>query len=187
MTKLPDDVEQLKAMFLKLQDENQSKDKAIATLEKTVKTQAEEVIELENKMQLLIEQLNLSKSKRFSAQSEKESKGTFNEAEQLNSLPKSDPKHHKKGRKPLPKGLKREVHQHTLNAPYCECCNEPLHECGTEVSEELKIRPQKVSVVRHERTKYACRQCEKTQTSSKIITAPKPAIRRQLTWPVRDN
>ncbi len=175
MTKFPDDVEQLKAMFLKLQDDNQSKDKAIATLEKTVKTQAEEVIELENKMQLLIEQLNLSKSKRFSAQSEKESKGTFNEAEQLNSLPKSDPKHHKKGRKPLPKGLKREVHQHTLNAPYCECCNEPLHECGTEVSEELKIRPQKVSVVRHERTKYACRQCEKTQTSSKIITAPKPA------------
>lgn len=168
MTDLPDDVEQLKAMLLKLQEENN-------VLKKTVDTQAEEVVELENKMQLLLEQLNLSNSKRFSAKSEKEPKGTFNEAEQQNALPKSAPKHHKKGRKPLPAELEREVYQHTLNAPYCECCNEPLHECGTEVSEELKIIPQKVSVVRHERTKYACRQCEKTQTSSKIITAPRPA------------
>ncbi|WP_430518828.1 hypothetical protein [Aliivibrio sp.] len=50
-------------LTLKLQDENQSKDKAIVTLEKTVKTQAKEIFELENKMQLLItEQLNLSAS-----------------------------------------------------------------------------------------------------------------------------
>ncbi len=64
MTELPDDVEQLKAMLLKLQEEN-------SALQKTVETQAEEVVELENKMQLLLEQLNLSKSKRFSAKSEK--------------------------------------------------------------------------------------------------------------------
>ncbi|WP_261875732.1 hypothetical protein [Vibrio celticus] len=55
MTELPDDVEQLKAMLLKLQEEN-------SALKKTVDTQAEEVVELENKMQLLLEQLNLSKS-----------------------------------------------------------------------------------------------------------------------------
>ena len=174
MTHLPDDVEQLKAMLLKLQEENQSKDEVIATLEQTVQTQAEEVVELEIKMQQLIEQLNLSKSKRFSAKSEKEPKGTFNEAEQQNALLKPAPKHHQKGRKPLPAELEREVHQHTLNTPYCECCQQPLHECGTEVSEELKIIPQKVTVIRHERTKYACRQCDKIQTSSKIITAPKP-------------
>ncbi len=99
----------------------------------------------------------------------------LNEAEQQNSLPKLEPKHHKKGRKPLPKKLERDVIQHELNAPYCECCDAPLHQCGKEASEELKIIPQKVSVIRHERTKYACRQCEKTQTSSKIITARKPA------------
>jgi predicted nuclease with TOPRIM domain len=78
MTELPDDVEQLKAMLLKLQEEN-------SALKMTVDTQAEEVVELENKMQLLLEQLNLSKSKRFSAKSEKEPKGTFNEAEQQNA------------------------------------------------------------------------------------------------------
>ena len=168
MTDLPDDVEQLKAMLMQLQ-----KEKLEADLK--VQTQQEEIAELETKVQLLVEQLNLSKSKRFSTQSEKTPKGTFNEAEQQNSVPKSDDEKKKTGRKPLPSELERETHKHELNAPYCECCDEPLHECGVETSEELKIIPQKVSVIRHERTKYACRQCEKTQTQSKIITAPKPA------------
>ncbi|MBB1441543.1 IS66 family transposase, partial [Shewanella sp. SG41-4] len=81
----------------------------------------------------------------------------------------------KTGRKPLPEALEREVYLHELSAPCCECCQTPLHECGKEVSEELKIIPQKVSVIRHERTKYTCRQCEKTHVSNKVITAPKPA------------
>ncbi|MEC6816693.1 hypothetical protein VXS05_16825 [Photobacterium toruni] len=59
-------------------------------------------------MQLLIKQLNLSKSKRFSAKNEKEPKGTFNEAEQQNAFPKPVPRHHKKARKPLPAELERE-------------------------------------------------------------------------------
>ncbi len=107
MSELPDDVEQLKAMLLKLQAENRA-------LQKTIDTQAEEVVELENKMQLLLEQLNLSKSKRFSAKSEKEPKGTFNEAGQKNALSKLPPKYHKKGRKPLPAELEREVHQRSM-------------------------------------------------------------------------
>lgn len=168
MTELPDDVEQLKAMLIQLQQEK-------LEVEQKVQTQQEEIVELETKVQLLVEQLNLSKSKRFSSQSEKTPKGTFNEAEQQNSVPKSNDVKKKPGRKPLPNELEREIHKHELNVPYCECCGEPLHKCGVETSEELKIIPQKVSVIRHERTKYACRQCEKTQTQSKIITAPKPA------------
>ena len=167
MTDLPDDVEQLKAMLMQLQ-----KEKLEADLK--VQTQQKEIAELETKVQLLVEQLNLSKSKRFSTQSEKTPKGTFNEAEQQNSA-----------RKPLPSELERETHKHELNAPYCECCDEPLHECGVETSEELNIIPQKVSIIRHERTKYACRQCEKTQTQSKIITAPKPASMIPKAWKVR--
>ncbi|GAD89183.1 putative transposase [Vibrio halioticoli NBRC 102217] len=170
MTDLPDDIEQLKAMLLDLHQKNEAKDKLLAAKQ-------EEVAELKTKVQLLIEQLNLNKSKRFSAQSEKTPKGTFNEAEQQNTVSKSkaDDGKKRRGRKPLPKELEREVHKHELNAPYCDCCNEPLHPCGVETSEELKIIPQKVSVIRHERTKYACRQCEKTQTKTKIVTAPKPA------------
>ena len=83
MTDLPDDVEQLKAMLMQFQ-----KEKLEADLK--VQTQQKEIAELETKVQLLVEQLNLSKFKRFSTQSEKIPKGTFNEAEQKNSTPKSD-------------------------------------------------------------------------------------------------
>jgi transposase len=168
MTDLPNDVDKLKAMLLELHQQNEAKDKLL-------QAKQEEVVELKTKVQLLLEQLNLSKSKRFSSQSEKVPNGTFNEAEQQNAIPKSSDEKKKTGRKPLPSELERETHKHELNAPYCECCDEPLHECGVETSEELKIIPQKVSVIRHERTKYACRQCEKVETKTKIITAPKPA------------
>lgn len=70
---------------------------------------------LKNHVQLLIEQLNLSQSKRFAAQSEKVAKGTFNEAEQQDALPSAPKARRKTGRKPLPADLEREVHTHTLN------------------------------------------------------------------------
>ena len=68
--------------MLKIQKENQCKDKTI--LEKTVQTQAKEMIEFKNKMVLLLEELNLNQSKCFSAKSKKEPKGTFNEEKQQN-------------------------------------------------------------------------------------------------------
>ncbi|MGL4899326.1 MAG: IS66 family transposase zinc-finger binding domain-containing protein, partial [Shewanella sp.] len=148
MTELPNDIEQLKALLL--------------AKEALLQAKEEEVAALKTQVQLLVEQLNLSKSKRFAAQSEKIAKGTFNEAEQQNALPKSVAECAKTGRKPLPADLEREVQRHTLTAPHCDCCDAPLHECGKEVSETLKILPQRVSVIRHERTKYACRQCEQT-------------------------
>ncbi len=128
MTDFPNDIEQLKAMLLKLEQEKQA--------------MAEEV-----------------------------AKGTFNEAEQQDALPSAPKARSKTGRKPLPADLEREVQTHTLNAPYCDCCDSPLHECGKEVSETLKILPQRVSVIRHERTKYACRHCEQTAETSKVVTA----------------
>ena len=69
----------------------------------------EEVAALKTQVQLLVEQLNLSKSKRFASQSEKVAKGTFNEAEQQNALPSSPKERRKTGRKPLPADLEREV------------------------------------------------------------------------------
>ncbi|OOE39547.1 IS66 family transposase [Salinivibrio kushneri] len=161
MTDLPDDIEQLKAMLL--------------AKEALLHDKEEEISALKNHVQLLIEQLNLSQSKRFAAQSEKVAKGTFNEAEQQDALPSAPKARRQTGRKPLPADLEREVHTHTLNTPYCACCDVPLHACGKEVSETLKIVPQRVSVIRHERTKYACRQCEQTAETSQVVTAPKPA------------
>ncbi|WP_158174562.1 IS66 family transposase [Grimontia hollisae] len=151
------DIEQLKAMLI-------AKDALLQAKE-------EEVAALKPQVQLLVEQLNPSKSKRFASQSEKVAKGTFNEAEQQDALPSAPKARRKTGRKPLPADLEREVQTHTLNAPYCDGCDAPLHECGKEVSETLKILPQRVSVIRHERTKYACRQCEQTAETSKVVTA----------------
>ncbi|WP_282111331.1 IS66 family transposase zinc-finger binding domain-containing protein, partial [Shewanella algicola] len=174
MTTLPDDIEQLKAMVLQLQ---QAADIALAQAslakEEALVAQ-EEITELKTQIQLLIEQLNLSQSKRFSSKSEKVPKGTFNEAEQQDIAEPPAQTKKKTGRKPLPETLEREVITHEIDSPCCECCQSPLHRCGVETSEELKIIPQKVTVIRHERVKYACRQCEKTHTSSRIITAPKP-------------
>lgn len=75
MTDLPNDIEQLKAMLLELHAQNEAKEKLLVAKQ-------EEVAELKTQVELLVEQLNLNKSKRFSSQSEKVPKGTFNEAEQ---------------------------------------------------------------------------------------------------------
>lgn len=106
---LPDDIEQLKAMLLELHYQNEDQEKLLVAKQK-------EVVELKTQVELLVEQLNLNKSKRFSSQSEKVPKGTFNEAEQQNSLPKSNDEKKKTDRKPLPKELEREIHKHELNA-----------------------------------------------------------------------
>jgi transposase len=50
-----------------------------------------------------------------------------------------------------------------------------MHECGEQISEQVKIIPEKISVIKHKQTKYACRECEATSISSSVVTAPKPA------------
>lgn len=162
---LPDDINQLKQIIAQLHQQ-------VNDLSQDNQTQAEEISELKTQVEYMREQLNLSKSKRFGKQSEKAPRGTFNEAEQQ---AKAEPKHHKKGKQKLPEHLERETRVYTLDAPVCDCCQQSMHACGTQESEQLKIIPEKVSVIRHQQTKYACRSCEQTQTKSQIITASKPA------------
>ena len=162
---LPDDINQLKQIIAQLHQQ-------VNDLSQDNQTQAEEISELQTQVEYMREQLNLSKGKRFCKQSEKAPRGTFNEAEQQ---AKAEPKHHKKGKQKLPEHLERETRVYTLDAPVCDCCQQSMHACGTQESEQLKIIPEKVSVIRHQQTKYACRSCEQTQTKSQIITASKPA------------
>lgn len=163
---LPDNMDELKQLLAELHQRNQ-------VLESEKQAQAEQICELKIQLQHALAQLKLSQSRQFGKRSEKAPKGTFNEAEQ--SLPKAKPKHHKKGRKPLPAELEREERTYALEHPRCECCQHELHECGVEESEQLKIVPMQISVIKHRRIKYACRHCEQTGTRSEIITAPKPA------------
>ncbi|WP_068978925.1 IS66 family transposase [Aeromonas sp. EERV15] len=71
--------------------------------------------------------------------------------------------------------LDREIRNDTLAEPICGCCGHELHACGVEESEQLKIIPAKISVLRHRQTKYAFRHCEHTAERTQVVTAPKPA------------
>jgi transposase len=56
----------------------------------------------------------------------------------------------------------------------CSCCGGSLHEMSTEIRQELKVIPAKVSVVKHVRYVYACRRCEQESIKTPIVTAPMP-------------
>jgi transposase len=111
----------------------------------------------------------------------------FNEAETLTTaLPeKSHPVHvaahskKKPGRKPLDSALPRNVIRHELPKDQRVCAHDGsvLKEIGVEVSEQLDIQPAILSVVRHERVKYACPCCDH---SIKTAPAPKKLIEKGL-------
>jgi transposase/outer membrane murein-binding lipoprotein Lpp len=130
----------------------------------------EDMVEMQARIDHLLAELKLSKSQKYGKKSEKAPRGTFNEAEQA----KSAPKHHKKGKQTLPEDLPREEVEHVLADSSCTCCGNDMHVCGTEESEQVKIIPAKISVIKHKQFKYACRHCENTEIKNKIITASKP-------------
>ena len=145
----------------------------IDALEKDKASLLEDKVEMQARIDHLLAELKLSKSQKYGKKSEKAPRGTFNEAEQHQSS--EPPKHHKKGKQTLAAHFEREEIEHTLTVLDCPCCGEQLHHCGSEDSEQVKIIPAKVSVIKHKQFKYACRHCEHEQLTSKIITAPKPA------------
>jgi transposase len=56
----------------------------------------------------------------------------------------------------------------------CPGCAGKLHEMGADVRTEIKIIPATVSVLKHIRTKYACRHCQNHEIKTPILTAPMP-------------
>jgi transposase len=128
---------------------------------------------------LLKEQLKAFQRQLFGAKSEArsaEQRDLFlNEAEALAPTAATAPaqsdeaetevaghKSKKPGRKPLDPALPREVIRYELPESECTCPNDgtTLIEIGVEVSEQLDIVPQQVRVIRHERVKYACAECD---------------------------
>jgi transposase len=167
-TELPDDIDQLKKMLATLQQENHILNSEVVVLNSKNK-------KLQHDLNIALEQLKLNRKKEFGSSSEKLPKGTFNEAEETEKESKPVVKKGLKGRKVLPEHLEREEKIYVIETPTCACCGHDMHECGEQVSEQVKIIPEKISVIRHKQTKYACRECDATSTSSSIITAPKPA------------
>jgi transposase len=75
------------------------------------------------------------------------------------------------GRRPIPDHLPRETVVHDLSDAerLCPCCGRLRAEIGREVSEQLEYIPAQLQVLRHERVRYACRDCQEH-----VATAPKP-------------
>lgn len=145
--------------------------------------------ELMAKLKWFEEQFRLSRQRQFGKSSEKtppEQLTLFNEAESEANpkLPEPDfeeityRRRKSKGvREELLKELPVETIEYRLPADeqICSCCGGFLHEMSTEVRTELKIVPAQVSVVKHVRYVYSCRNCEKNEVSTPIATAPMPA------------
>ena len=96
------------------------------------------------------------------------------EIEQLADKQPSDtvakPKRLRAGRQPLPVHLPRIEIRHEPEHCVCgKCGNANLVKIGEDITEQLHVEPAKFSVIRHIRSKYACRPCET------IIAEPIPA------------
>ena len=155
----------------------------IDALKSLVADQAVRNEQLQSKVILLQEQLNLALAKRYAASSEKISPDQvclFNEAEAVVDVAQDAeddsiivPAHMRKkcGRKPLPDKLVRidVIHDLPEFERRCDHDGQLLTEIDEVISEQLDIIPAKIQVIRHIRKKYACAcgQC--------IKTAPLPA------------
>jgi len=159
-----------------------------------------EVAELKQHIAWLMEQLKLSKRRQFGVSSEKSdiSQGSlFNEVNPVADLSVSEPDiedikayRRKKSRcsaDRLPPDLPVEIIEHELpvSERFCPDCSGELHVMGRETREELKLVPAKAVIVRHIRSVYTCRSCEKNAESVPFVKAaiPEPVIRGSFASP----
>jgi len=95
------------------------------------------------------------------------------------TLPK--PTHKKRGRKPLPKHLPREIIKHDLSDEEKVCaCGKDLHCIGHDKAEQLEYIPAQYKVLEHVTYKYACRSCDESVKSAK---RPKSLIPKSIVTP----
>ena len=168
---LPDDVQALKALVVKLEGDYERR-------------LGEQVAAYHRELTRFREQLNLALARRFGVSSERigdEQLRLFNEAEsalaEIDVLEESTvevPAHTRKKsrRPPLPDSLPRVEVLHELAEAERVCPNDgaELKRIGEESSEQLDIVPAKVQVIRNIRAKYACPSCERH-----VVTAPMAA------------
>lgn len=149
------------------------------------------VQELEKLNDWYEKQLKLNRQRMFGASSEKSEYtgmnqlNLFNEAEAEQKPISPEPtleeitykRRKKKGsREKLLEQLPVETIEYTLpeSKQICPKCGNSLHVMSKEIRRELKIIPAKVSVVEHVSYVYACRNCEKNDVQTPVITAPAP-------------
>ena len=177
---LPNDIDSLKALLLEQSLLLGEKDAALAVKDN-------QLAEWASKYERILEQWRLAQQKQFGKgsevspgqgelfdESENDSQEDSSHVEtdsQTVSYSRTKPK-----RKPLPKDLPRETVIVDLpeSDKTCACCQTPLHRIGEDTSEKLEFLPAQLKVIETVRPKYACRQCEKTETQTTIKQAMMP-------------
>jgi transposase len=119
----------------------------------------------------LAEELQQGRVDSVSTDDGSETEGTET-AEEETSQTNVEPRRKSHGRRPLPDHLPREevIHELSDDERACPCCGELRCEIAHEASEQLEYVPASLKVVRHLRTKYACKGCEEH-----VAIAAKPA------------
>lgn len=162
----------------------------ITALEKQIVELESENILLKTENKWLKEQFLLSKKKQFGTSSEKTSalqiELGFNEAEAVtdSSAEVIEPKTVTYTRKPKSVGHRQEVLENlpTEVIEYhlpeeeqvCSCCGEAMHEMSSNSRDEVVIIPAQLKVIKHVSFIYSCRNCERNEINTPIITAPAP-------------
>lgn len=160
-----------------------------AQMEKEISVLKARIQELEALNNWYVQQLKLSRQKLFGQSSERsqyegiDQLSLFNEAEadrqpftQEPDLETINPPRKKGKRGDATKHLPVEVIEYKLSGEESDCpqCGEELHVMSKEVRRELTIIPAKVKVIEHVSYVYSCRNCEKHDIETPVITAPAP-------------
>jgi transposase len=193
-----DKSEQLEKEMLALQILARQKDEEAAAAKAEIGRLKREAARLLEDNKILMEHYALSRHRQFGASSEKtpisQEQMLFDEAEACASPDALEPeisvsahtrikKTRGKREIDLSKLLLEERH-YELEGDKCLCpkCRAKMHRIGEEVRSEVKFVPGHMVHVKHIRGIFACRPCDRNETSTPIITAPmpKPAFPKSL-------
>lgn len=167
----------------------QLEEKTYQEIRKNCQAQAEKITLLEAEVAWYREQLGLAKKRLYGPKSEQSPVGQeamlFNEVEAC-----ADPKAPEPETETLTYTRRKTVGKREAQLaelpieeiPYdlpaeeqiCPKCAGPLHKIGADVSQEIKIIPAQVILVKHNRGKYACRDCNHNEINTPIVAAPMP-------------
>ena len=147
---------------------------------------------LSHENELLREQIALLRYQKFGKKSERQTEDAGPDQQLLfpleeNEEPKEESeeqnetitiKEHerkKKGRKPLPEDLPRNIIIHDIPESQKQCnCGNKLEVIGEEVIEKLEVIPAVFFVNRHVRPKYACKHCEGLEDEGQTVKIAPP-------------
>jgi transposase len=178
----------------------QLEDKTYQEIQKSQEAQAEKILLLEAEVAWYREQLGLATKRLYGPKSEASPVGQeemlFNEAEACASPVLPDPETEVVTYKRRKSAGKREAQladlpveeiEYTLpeKAQVCPECAGTLHKMGVDTRQEIKVIPAQVVLVKHLCSKYACRNCNRSEINTPILTAPmpKPAFPNSLASP----